>query len=333
MTPLPTRLRRRSVTLAGLLLPVATAFPGPARAAGYPDKPIRFVVPFNAGGNVDAVGRLLAQAMGGDLQQPIVVDNRAGAGGSLGAGLVSQGAADGYTLLVGSNGPLTINPFVQTKLAYKPLEDFAPIALAGTVPHVFIVNNDLPARNLQELVALSKQRPLGCATSGVGSATHLTLARFDAATGARIDHVPYRGGNSLVPDLLGGTVQIAAMELSTALPLHKAGKARILAVAGERRSGLAADIPTFIEAGVPGFTAQSYVGLLAPVQTPRAVLQALEKSALAVLASSDTAERIAGIGMQVAEPADRTAAGFARLLKADYDRSGAAVKLAGVKAE
>ena len=332
MKPVSAHMSRRAFTLAGLVLPVA-GMPDIAQAAGFPNKPLRFVVPFNSGGNVDSVGRLLAVAMAAQLHQPVVVENRAGAGGSLGAGAVSQGAADGYTVLVGSNRLLTINPFVQTKLVYRPLEDFAPIALAGTVPHALVANNDLSARTLQELVALSKQQPLGCATSGVGSATHLTLARFNAATGARIEHVPYRGGNSLVPDLLGGAVQLAVMELSTALPLHKTGKARILGMAGERRSFLSPDVPTFIEAGVAGFTAQSYVGLLAPAQTPRAVLQVLEKAALAVLASADTAERINGIGMQVAEPTERTAEGFAMVLRADYEHSAAAVKLAGVKAE
>jgi tripartite-type tricarboxylate transporter receptor subunit TctC len=261
-------------------------------AAEFLDRPIKFIVPFNAGGNVDSVGRLMATAMGQQLRQTIIVENRAGAGGSLGAGLVAQGPADGYTLMVGSNGPLTINPFVLAKLSYKPLEDLAPVALVGTVPHVLIVNAELPAKNLAELVALSKQRQVNCASSGIGSATHLTMERFNAQTGARLQHVPYRGGGSLVPDLLGGTVGVASMELSTALPLHRGGKARILAVAGEGRNPLAPELPTFIESGIKGFVAQSYVGILAPRHTPPAVLHRLERAALAALDVAETKERL-----------------------------------------
>jgi tripartite-type tricarboxylate transporter receptor subunit TctC len=325
--------RRRLLAGAAALAAgcAALARPSPAHAADYPDRPIKFIVPFGAGGNVDGVGRLLAAAMGPLLGQPVVVDNRAGAGGSLGAGLVAQAPADGLTLLVGSNGPLTINPFVQSKLGYEPLKDFAPVALAGFVPHVLIAWNELPARDVQALVALSRQRGLSCASSGVGSATQLTLERFKARTGAPIAHVPYRGGNSLVPDLLGGTVQLASMEFSTALPLHKAGKARILAVAGTSRSPLAPELPTFIEAGVPGFTAQSYVGLLAPARTPPDILRKLETTALAALSTPDLAERLQGLGLQAASPAERSATGFAEFLRTDYAHSREAVRLAGLQ--
>lgn len=327
------RLSRRAFSLASAGLPMLSLLPKASWAAAFPDRSIKFVVPFNPGGNVDAVGRLLAAAMTASLHQAVVVENRAGAGGSLGATFVAQSPADGYTVMVGSNGPLTINPFVQAKLQYKPLEDFAPIALAGLVPHAFVVNNDLPAHNLQELIALSKKQSVGCGTSGIGSATHLTLARFNAQTGARIEHVPYRGGNSLVPDLLGGSVQVASMEMSTALALHKGGKARILAIAGAQRSPLLPEVPTFIEAGVKGFIAESYVGLLAPAHTPPAVLAVLEKAAIAAIGSADTGERLLSLGMQVAAPADRGAAGFGKLLRADYAASRDAVKLAGVVPE
>jgi tripartite-type tricarboxylate transporter receptor subunit TctC len=263
----------------------------------------------------------------------VVVDNRAGAGGSTGAAAVAQGPADGYTLLVGSNGPLTINPFVQTKLAYRPLDDFAPIALVGAVPHVLVATQNLPAKTLEDLVGLSKRQFVGCATSGVGSSTHLTLARFTSQTGARIQHIPYRGGGSFIQDLLSGELQIAAMEFSTALALHKGGKARILGVASSQRSQLAPDVPTFIEGGIAGFTAQSYVGLLAPAQTPAPVRRTLETAALAALGSPETAERLQEMGMQLAEPAERTAAGFSKFLRADYARSRDAAAAAGIKPE
>ncbi|NML43282.1 tripartite tricarboxylate transporter substrate binding protein [Ramlibacter sp. G-1-2-2] len=326
------RLTRRAFSLAALGTPLLAALARPAWAAEFPEHPVKFVVPFNPGGNVDSVGRLLAQAMGATLHQPVVVDNRSGAGGGVGASMVATSPADGYTLMVGSNGPLTINPFVQ-KLSYKPLEDLAPIALAGTVPHVLIVTNKLAAKNLKELVELSHHENLSCASSGLGSATHLTLARFDAQTGARIVHVPYRGGSAFVTDLISGIVQVASMELSTAVPLHKAGKARILGVAGTRRSPLVPEVPTFIESGIAGFTAESFVGLLAPAHTPKPVLGTLEKAALAALATPDMAQHLQALGIQPAIGAERSAAGFARLLKIDSERNREAVRIAGVQPE
>ncbi|HEY8356208.1 MAG TPA: tripartite tricarboxylate transporter substrate binding protein [Ramlibacter sp.] len=324
--------RRGFLTSLGAVALSAASFPR-AWAAEFPDRPMRFIVPFGTGGNADSIGRLLATAMSPLLGQPIVVDNRAGAGGSLGAGVVASSAPDGLILLVGSNGPLTINPLVQSKLGYDAARDFAPVALAGSVPHVLIVNNDLPVRTLADLIALSRRQQLGCASSGIGSATHLTLERFNAKTGARVVHVPYRGGNSFVSDLLGGTLQLASMEFSTALPFHKGGKARIIAVAGPRRHSLAPEVPTFIESGVDGFTGQSFVGLLAPARTPPAVLKKLETTALAALNSPEMAERLATLGLQAASPAERTAAGFGEFLRADFENMREAVRVAGIKPE
>jgi hypothetical protein len=182
---------------AAMLLP-RTAF------ANYPDRPIRLIVPFAAGGNADIVGRLVGERISSALGQPVVVDNRGGAGGSLGAEAVARSAPDGYTLLVGSNGPLSVNPFVQAKLGYDPLKDFAPIALTSYVPHVIILNNNVKAKNITALIALSKKAQISIATSGIGSATHMTLERFKAAIGANLVHVPYRSGGALMPDLIGG---------------------------------------------------------------------------------------------------------------------------------
>lgn len=324
---------RRDVIRTLAAMAGAVALPFPVRAAEYPERAIRFVVPFNAGGNVDGVGRLLAAAMGPLLGQAVVVDNKAGAGGSLGAGTVAQGPADGYTLLVGSNGPLTINPFVQAKQVYDSLKDFSPIALAGVVPHVLLVNNDVPARTLKELVSLSQRQAVSCGSSGIGSATHLTMERFNTATGARLVHVPYRGGNSLVPDLLGGTVQTASMEFSTALPFHKSGKARIMAVAAPKRSPLAPDVPTFIEGGAQGFTAFSYVGLLAPARTPEPALRKLVAAAEAALAAPGMGERLQALGVEPATAAMRGPAAFGTFLREEYERSRETVRVAGIRAE
>jgi tripartite-type tricarboxylate transporter receptor subunit TctC len=297
--------------------------------AAYPERAIRLVVPFGAGGNADIVGRIVGERISA-LGEPVVVDNRAGAGGSIGAEAVARASPDGYTLLVGSNGPLTVNPFVQAKLGYDPLKDFAPIALTSYVPHVIIVNNNVAAKTLQELVALSKTKQLAIATSGVGSATHMTLERFKAATGADIVHVPYRSGGALMPDLIGGSIQAAMTEFSTALPLHKGGQARIVGIAAIQRSSLAPDIATFIEGGVKDFTAQSYIGILAPAGTPAPIVAQLQKAIVAGLTAGPAPDKLRGMGSEIATVEQMTPDGFAKFIRTDYDNMREAAKLAGL---
>src|SRR5947207_14956262 len=228
-------LTRRTVLTTLAAAPFAFALPRAAFAA-YPDKPIRLIVPFAAGGNADFVARLCAERMKDTLGQPIVVEYRTGAGGSLGADMAAHSAPDGYTLLTGSNGPLTVNPFVQAKLNYDPLKDFVAIGLANLAPHCLVVNDAVPAKNLQELITVSKVKCVNVGTSGAGSASHMTLARFNAATGANITHVPYRGGGALIPDLLSGAITGAMTELSTAMPHVGGGRMRVLGVAWGKRS-------------------------------------------------------------------------------------------------
>jgi tripartite-type tricarboxylate transporter receptor subunit TctC len=271
--------------------------------------------------------------MGEALGQPVVVENRAGAGGAIGAEFVARAAPDGYTLFVGSNGPLTVNPFVQAKLAYDPLKDFAPIGLTSLVPHAIIVNAVVPAKTLPELVALSKQQQVGVGTAGVGSATHLTLARFNAASGAQLVHVPYKGGGALLPDLVAGNIQGAMTEFSSALPHHRSGKARFVAVAADKRSPLAPDVPTMDESGVKGFTAASYIGILAPGGTPAEVVAALQAALAKALASTAVLGRMRELGVEVASPELMTAPGFAAFIRQDYERSREAAQLAGIKAQ
>jgi tripartite-type tricarboxylate transporter receptor subunit TctC len=323
-------ISRRNLLLAAGLAPAALAFPRGAFAA-YPDKPIRLIVPFAPGGNADAVGRIVAEEMHKVLGQPVVVDNRGGAGGSIGAEAVAKSPPDGYTLLVASNGPMTVNPFVQAKLGYDPLKDFVAVALTSYVPHCLAVHPDVPAKTVGELIAMSKEKPVNIATSGVGSATHLTLERFNAATGAKLAHVPYRSGGQLLPDLLAGVVQGAMTEFSIALPQHKGSKTRIVGVAADQRSKLAPDIQTFIEGGVKGFTAYSYIGIVAPTGTPPAIIAQLEKSvATGLTGNSGAADKLRNMGSEVATPKEMTADGFAAYLKAEYLRSAEAAKLAGL---
>jgi len=308
----------------------STALLPRAALAAYPDRPIHLVVPFAPGGNADLVGRLVGQYMSAALGQPVVIDNKGGAGGSIGAEAVARATPDGYTLLVGSNGPLTVNPFVQAHLPYDPLKDFVAVALTSYVPHVIILNDNVAAKTVPELVALSKKQPVNIATSGVGSATHMTLERFKAATGANITHVPYKSGGALLPDLIAGTIQGAMTEFSTALPMHKGGKARILAVASAQRSKLAPDVPTFIEGGVKDFTAQSYIGILAPAATPPAIVAQLQKTVAGGLTAGPAPERLRAMGSEIATAEQMTAAGFAAFIHADYEHMRDAAKLAGI---
>ena len=299
--------------------------------AAYPDRSVRLIVPFAAGGNADIVGRLIGEIMSKAIGQPVVVENRGGAGGGLGADVVAHADPDGYTLLVASNGPLTVNPFVQAKLTYDPLKDFTPIGLTSLVAHALAVHPSVQAKTLQELIALSQKEQIGVGTAGVGSATHMTLARFNAATGAKLLHVPYRGGGALVPDLIGGSIQGAMVEFSTVLELHKDGKTRILANGSAARSELAADVPTMMEAGVKDFTAASYVGVLAPAKTPAEAVAALESALVKALTQPAVVAKFKQLGAEMASAALMTSNGFAAFLAAEYERTREAADLAGIK--
>jgi tripartite-type tricarboxylate transporter receptor subunit TctC len=323
-------ISRRSLIASAAFGATASLLPRAAFAA-FPDRPIRLIVPFAAGGNADIVGRLVGERISAALGQPVVVDNRGGAGGSIGAEAVARATPDGYTLLVGSNGPLTVNPFVQAKLGYDPLKDFAPIALTSYAPHCIILGNKVAAKTLPELIALSKKEQISIATSGVGSATHMTLERFKAATGANVVHVPYRSGGALMPDLIGGSIQAAMTEFSTALPLHKGGQAHIVAVALTQRSRQAPNVATFIEGGVKDFTASSYIGILAPAGTPADIIAQIQKAIEAGLKGGTTVDRLREMGSEIATPEQMTSAGFAAFIREDYKRMGEAAKLAGIE--
>ena len=325
-------LSRRTVLTSGAGAATLALLPRAALAA-FPERPIRLVVPFGPGGNADIVARIVGERMADALGQPIVVDNRAGAGGSLGAEVVARAAPDGYTLLTGSNGPLTVNPFVQAKLGYDPLKDFAPVGLTSQVAHAIIVHPSLAAKTTQELVALSKTQQVGVGTSGIGSATHMTLERFNAQTGARLLHVPYKSGGSLLPDLLAGNIQGAMTEFSTALPHHKSGKARFIAVASARRSPLAPDVPTMIEGGAKDFTAGSYVGILAPAGTPADVVARLQAALAKAMASDKVIERMRDLGADIATADTMGSAGFSAFIRAEYERMRQAAQIAGLKKE
>jgi len=324
-------LSRRTLLAALSAAPFATLASRSAFAA-YPDRPIRLIVPFAPGGNADLVGRLLAESMAAPLGGAnIIVENRAGAGGSLGAGVVAQAAPDGYPLLIGSNGPLTVNPFMQAKLSYDALNDFTAVGLANLAPHAIVVNPGVAAKTVDELVALSKKQDITIATSGTGSAGHMTLVRFMTATGAKLTHVPYKGGSTPVPDTLSGVVNGMMTEMSTALPHHKAGKLRIIAVASSARPVLAPEVPTMNEAGLKGFLAASYVGLLAPAKTPQDAIVALQGALQKALATKLVQDRFLATGAELV-PADlQNSKGFADYIKKEFEATAEAAKAAGLK--
>ena len=326
------RVSRRTLVTSLAAVPAAALSGKTVFAADYPDRSIHLIVPFAPGGNADIVGRIAGQLIGDGLKGTVVVENHDGAGGSVGAAYAAHATPDGYTLLVGSNGPLTINPILHKDLSYDPLKDFAPIALTSYVPHALIMSTKSEAKSLTDVIAMNKKAPVTVATSGVGSATHMTLERLKAATGADFTHVPYRGGGALMADLIGGNVDGAMTEFSTALPLHQSGKAHIVAIASAHRSTLAPDIPTFDESGVKGFTAQSYVGVVAPAKTPPDVVARLQGAiAEGLKPGSAAAGRLVSLGSEVATPEQMTSQGFAAFIRADYAAMQAAAKLAGLQ--
>ena len=324
--------RRRQILAAAMALPAARA----AHAQGtWPDRPIRVVVPFAAGGNADVIARILAPRLQERLGQPIVVENRPGAGGAVGAAEVARARPDGYTLLIGSNGPLSVNPAVQARLPYDAERDFSPVAMAMQVPHCLMVQQNAPQRSLADVIAASRAQPdaLGAGTAGVASATHLSLEAFKLVSGARILHVPYRGGGAALPDFVAGNIPMLFTEFSTALPLHRDSRGRILAVASAARLNALPDVPTMTEQGVAGFTAASYVGLLAPAGTAADILRRLGEAMTAIVAEPDFRQRMEAMGGEAATGALATPAGFGAFIRDDLARSREVVRAAGITAQ
>lgn len=301
--------------------------------AAWPDRPIRVIVPFAAGGNTDILARILTARMAERLGVPMVVENRAGAGGSVGAELVARAAPDGHTLLFGAGGPLTANPVLQARLPYDVERDFRPIGLVGILPMVCQVTARLPVHTLPDLLALMRARPgqVTVATPGNGSAAHLALELLMANAQVRASHVPYRGGSAMIPDLISGTVEAGMVELPSALPLHRDNQAPIIAIATEQRSALLPGVGTFIEAGLPGFTAGSYGGLLAPSGAPAEVVARLHTTLTATLAEPAVLSRIAEVGAIPSNETQRSPEGFAAFLRQELANARRAAELAGLR--
>ena len=271
-----------------------------AGAQAWPERAVRLVVPFPAGGTVDAVARTVAQKIAEPLRQPVVVENRAGGAGSIGSEAVARATPDGYLLLMGTASTHGTNPAVQKSLSYDPVRDYAPVALVGSTPYILVVHPSVPANSVADLLALARAQPgkLNYGSYGAGSSNHLATELFRAITGADIVHVPYKGGAPALADLLAGQVQIMFDVFTTSGPHIKSGKLRLLGVGSPRRSSLAPESPTLNEVGVTGFDAGTFFGIFAPAATPRPVVMRLNEEINRALLAPDIRDRLAAVGAE-----------------------------------
>jgi tripartite-type tricarboxylate transporter receptor subunit TctC len=300
--------------LAVVALP-ALLVAGVAHGEDYPSRPIRVIVPFSPGGAVDGPMRLIAQALGTRLGQPVVVENKPGAGATIGTDVVAKAAPDGYTLLLASQTN-AISATLYSKLPFDPIADFTPITLIGREPGVVVVNPAVPAKTLQEFIAYVKEHPgkVDFASSGNGSGQHLFAALLASKTGMKMNHVPYRGSGQATTDLLAGVVSMAIPGTAGVVGHIRAGKLRALAVTGAARSPQLPDVPTVMESGVPGYEAYVWMGLLAPKGTPAAVVERLNRDVIAVLGEDSVKRYMATAGIDIV---GSTSADFARYFSAE----------------
>lgn len=322
--------RRSLIALAALALAVPAA--GAVQAASFPDRPVRIIVPFPPGGSNDVIARILAENLSHQWKQSVIVDNRSGAGGNVGAAEVARADPDGYTLLLSAPGPLAINPSLFKNLTFDPLKDFAPIALVANVPIVLAVNPNVKADSVKELIALAKAEPgkLNYGSSGNGSTNHLAAELFKSMAGIDLTHVPYRGAAPAMNDLVAGHIPVMFDNMPAMRPQVQAGKVRALAVCGTQRSALFPELPTMAEAGVPGFDASAWFGLVAPAKTPPEVLKTITDATKAALAQPEMVKKFADLG---AEPGTVFGADFGKFLTAEAAKWGKVVRDAGVKVE
>ena len=300
-------------------------------AHAYPDKAVVMVAPFPAGGSVDLIARAVAQQMSDIWKQPVVVSNRPGASGNIGAEQVARAAPDGYTLLMGTTA-LASSPAVYPKLGYDLMRDLAPVSLVVTMMNVLVVHPSIPARSVKELLALAKAKPgtLTSASAGVGSSNHLALVLFNMLSGANVRHIPYKGAAPAVADVMGGHVAMTFVPIAAALPPVRAGKLRALGVTAGKRSKELPDVPTIAEAGVPGYEATGWNALLAPHGTPRDIIAKVNATLLDSLNAPRVKDTLAASG---AESAAGSPEALARFLERETAKWGKVVRAAGIKPE
>jgi tripartite-type tricarboxylate transporter receptor subunit TctC len=307
---------------------------GPAAAQGqdaYPSKPVRLILPFPPGGGTDILGRLVAERLSARLGQPVVTDNRGGAGGNLGAEAAAHAAPDGYTLLLAAT-TLAISPSLYAKLSYDPLKDLAPISLVATVPNVMITHPSVPAQTLQEFIALAKAKPgeMNFGSGGSGTSNHLGGELFNIVAGVKLVHVPYKGVNLAMNDAMAGNIQLVLIGIPAAAAQIKAGKLRALAVLAPQRSAALPDVPTATEAGLPDFDVTTWYGLLAPAATPRPIIARLNAEIVQTMREPELNGRLAAMAV---DPVTSTPEEFAVYIRQEAAKWGEVVRTAGLRAD
>jgi tripartite-type tricarboxylate transporter receptor subunit TctC len=315
-----------------LALALASASWSPVAAQDYPVRPITLVVPYAAGGGNDAMARTVAEKMSRTLGQQIVVENRAGAGGTIATRQVARSAPDGYTLVIGGTGTLAVNPTLYSNVGYDPRKDFAPVGLIGTSALVVLVNPSVPAKSIRELIDLARKEPgrLNYASAGVGSGIHLGTVLFEQMADIKLTHVPYRGSGPALTDLLGGHVAIYFSSLPPAVQLVREGKVRALGVTASTRSNVLPDVPTVAEAGLPGYESVLHYGIVAPAGTPRPIIDKLNAALREAVMAADTQERMGADGT---EPRASTPDEYATDIDHEETKWSAIVRKSGAKAE
>ena len=310
------------------------AGPGEVQAAfDFPTKPIALIVPFAPGGPTDVMARRLSLALRSNLGQPVVVENRAGAGGNVGAELVANAKPDGHTLLFGTSGPLAINGMLYDSIRYDPVKSFSPVIMIGYLPNVLAVHPDLPVKNVRELVAYAKANPgkLNYASSGNGASSHLAGAMFNLRAGTDIQHIPYRGTGPALNDLLAGQVSMTFTDVLTALPHAKSGRVRVLGVTTAERSGAMPDVPTLMEQGIGNFDASVFFGIVAPAGTPEPVLQRLNAAFADLLKEDEIRQNLMGQGLEL--PKDLSPAALSSYMRAEHDKWREVITASGARAD
>lgn len=313
------------------LMTMAWAVPQQAMAQSWPAKPIHIVVPFPPGQGADTMMRLLAEKLPAALGQPVIVENKPGAGGAIGMESVAKSPADGYTVVMAGSGPTSISPTLQ-KLPYDTTRDFDPVTAVASVAQVFMVNAAYPARNLQELIAAARVKPgaLNYGSSGQGTTQHLFVEYFASSAGVKLTHVPYKGAGPAMQDLLGGQIPFISDTITAAIPQVKSGKVRAIAVTSGKRSPLMPEVPTLDEQGVKGYEAIGWIGILAPAGSPSAAMDRLSFESQKVIAASDMQKRMADLGLV---PMDQTREKFRDFIRSEIQKWAKVIAAAGVKVE
>ncbi|MCX7135809.1 MAG: tripartite tricarboxylate transporter substrate binding protein [Proteobacteria bacterium] len=313
-----------------LLLIAGCVIVAPARADGYPERPIRMLIPFAVGGSTDVAGRIVAAGLTESLGRQIIVDNRTGAAGIIATEISARANPDGYTLYFGSASTLAVNPAVYKRLPYDVLKDFELISLVAKGVHVLVINSSINATSVRDLIALAKKQPgkMTFASSGTGGVVHLAGEQFRLLAGIELNHVPFKGGGPAAVALLGGEVDMMVNDLAPVLVHMKSGRLRALAVAGAQRSALLPELQTFAEAGLPGVESASWCGLVAPLKTPQPVIARLSADLAKIVASPEYRDRLANVGM---EPMSSTSQQFAAYMRSEMARWSKVAKAANVQ--